>query len=198
MSTDSIIESLRELPLDDLIKAARANGALHHGSLGSHTHSLPGITPAPDDYIEALIGRIVVSPPAGWRTGREDALRAERDAAQDWAELMGQAVVDILGIHQDEVPNKEELLRLAQTAAARRVETADDMDALPDGTVIRAERIVEGRRRSIGYYFERRGKTWTDMDPSDRSDGEDTFRSRDVRAYCDGTITVLWTPGAGE
>ncbi|AKJ72228.1 hypothetical protein TPA4_63 [Tsukamurella phage TPA4] len=49
-----------------------------------------------------------------------DALRAERDEAQAWAELIGQAVVGILGIHEDEVPDQVELLRLAQAEASTR------------------------------------------------------------------------------
>lgn len=51
---------------------------------------------------------------------RETALRAERDEAQAWAELIGQAVVGILGIHEDEVPDQVELLRLAQAEASTR------------------------------------------------------------------------------
>lgn len=56
MTTDSIIGQLRTLPTAELVKAARANAQLH--SSGAHTHSLPGITPAPDDYVEALAERL--------------------------------------------------------------------------------------------------------------------------------------------
>lgn len=78
-----------------------------------------------------------------------DALRAERDEAQNWAELIGQAVVGILGIHEDEVPDQVELLRLAQAEAgtrerlrAQRQSAIDERDDLR-AAIVRLQRMAD-------------------------------------------------------
>lgn len=78
----------------------------------------------------------------------------------------------------------------------RTVTTDEELEALPKGTLIRAveERLMS---RDIGRVFENIGGRypWLELDPGDRSDGEDAYPSMTIRyIFGKGSITVLHTP----
>lgn len=103
-------------------------------------------------------------------------------------------------VNVDCYPSDEyEIIRnLVQTVAPRILTSVAEINALPEKSVIRAERVAEGprRRHVFGYYFERTGREWTAMDPTDRMDGEDTVTAEFIRNFCTGNITVCYAPQA--
>ncbi|AYB69144.1 hypothetical protein KNU10_gp12 [Gordonia phage Foxboro] len=83
------------------------------------------------------------------------------------------------------------------------VTTVEELNALPEGTVIRAEEIREkdhlhGRPWTIGTYLEKsRRNEWLELNPSDRMDGEETVDPEFVIRYRarNGRCLILWKPG---
>lgn len=49
------------------------------------------------------------------------------------------------------------------------------LDALPDDTIVRVVEVIDLRSRTVeqGSLFQKFGRGWVEMDPSDRNDGED-------------------------
>lgn len=73
----------------------------------------------------------------------------------------------------------------------RMVTSTVELMALPLGSLIRA--LLHGNQ-SPGTVFERVGKEWLELDPSDRDDGEQTIPSAAIfRVYKHG-VFVLFTP----
>lgn len=81
---------------------------------------------------------------------------------------------------------------------SRTVRTVDELDALPDRSIIRAEK--ERGPRTGATYFEKlwRGK-WLNLDPSDRYDGEESLDSDLIIKWFakGGQCRILWTPEDG-
>ncbi|AUG29450.1 MULTISPECIES: hypothetical protein [Microbacterium] len=93
---------------------------------------------------------------------------------------------------------------------AARDAVAALLDELPDGALVQVVEVNEIkadwtiRQRS---YYERFGRGWSLLDPSDRNDGEDTFDSRQVAAASihygaarreNGFIRVLFVPAEDD
>lgn len=89
----------------------------------------------------------------------------------------------------------------SELANASSANTVEDLDALPEYAVIRAEEHREmpsGRKHVIGRYFEKASQHrngWLELNPSDRMDGEDTMPAAlVVNYYGTGGCTVLYRP----
>ncbi|AON97353.1 hypothetical protein BIZ71_gp60 [Gordonia phage Hedwig] len=85
------------------------------------------------------------------------------------------------------------------------VTTVEELQELPERTVIRSEEVREGGRRDhvIGRYFEKhsaRRNEWLELNPSDRFDGEETVDAALIVQYyaANGRCLVLWQPEAGD
>ncbi|MES9514109.1 hypothetical protein ACIQYW_14075 [Rhodococcus erythropolis] len=85
-----------------------------------------------------------------------------------------------------------EQVEAAGWSKPRMVNSTVELMALPLGSLIRA--LLHGNQ-SPGTVFERVGKEWLELDPSDRGDGEQTIPSAAIfRVYKHG-VFVLFTPG---
>lgn len=74
---------------------------------------------------------------------------------------------------------------------SRTVNSTAELMTLPSGSLIRA---LLHENQSPGTVFERVGKEWLELDPSDRDDGEQTIPSAAIfRVYKHG-VFVLFTP----
>ncbi|MBN9214743.1 MAG: hypothetical protein J0J04_08005 [Microbacterium sp.] len=110
------------------------------------------------------------------------------------------------------------VLSVAETLAANpaldqiaaRDAVAAQLDELPDGTIVQVVDVNEIRPdwtiRQPSYY-QRFGRGWTELDPSDRMDGEmsaDSGQEAAASIYYgakgreNGFIRVLWVPGTQD
>lgn len=96
-----------------------------------------------------------------------------------------------------------DLVTAVKRLTPRVIETVRELDALPEGAVVRAEKVREGARRVhiIGSYFEKtshRRNEWMQLDPGDRMDGEDRVDGDGVLRYfaSGGRVIVLYIPEA--
>lgn len=78
------------------------------------------------------------------------------------------------------------------------ITSIEELDALPEYAVIRADEKRDGRRHTIGRYFEKcdmRRNEWLELDPGDRSDGENTVPAElIINYYATAGATVLYRP----
>lgn len=79
--------------------------------------------------------------------------------------------------------------------------TVEELNALPEGTVIRAEEVRDQSLRRpwvIATYLEKASRNeWLELNPSDRMDGEETVDPEFVVRYRarNGRCLLLWKPG---
>ena len=83
--------------------------------------------------------------------------------------------------------------------ASTLLHTADDFDALPDGSLVLTIEIVfpnsvHGRRRTLWQKF---GKEWVQLDPSDRQNGEESKPSGYLENLLTGFGNKRTVPGVG-
>ncbi|MFF1946927.1 hypothetical protein ACFVWF_32840 [Rhodococcus qingshengii] len=85
-----------------------------------------------------------------------------------------------------------ETIAALQKALPRTVNSAAELDALPEDTVIRVQ-----KRKGVKFatYYEKIHRNmWLALDPGDRSDGEDSWDALFIVRFNEA-ITVLFTPG---
>ncbi|EMY33569.1 hypothetical protein D477_014246 [Arthrobacter crystallopoietes BAB-32] len=99
----------------------------------------------------------------------------------------------------------EHVAELIAEATARKITTAEELDGLPVGTVIRCVRARTPEHDEIFRRTANRRAPWLHLDPSDRQDDETTLESGHVlRWYGDLSVTVLhpgtilWPGGSAE
>ncbi|AEQ21116.1 hypothetical protein E3_1960 [Rhodococcus phage E3] len=85
----------------------------------------------------------------------------------------------------------------AATAQHPEVATEEELDSLPPGSLVR---VHHSRGSELGKVFERSGwrSCWTELDPSDRYDGENSADSGDILALLrfssHDKVTVIYVP----
>ena len=95
------------------------------------------------------------------------------------------------GLYEHEAQELANRLLAAGWSKPRTVNSTAELMALPLGSLIRA---LLHENQSPGTVFERVGKEWLELDPSDRDDGEQTIPSAAIfRVYKHG-VFVLFTP----
>lgn len=76
---------------------------------------------------------------------------------------------------------------------ARVIRTPEELDALPEGSIIRA---TLHHNQNAGDVWEKYWRNeWLKLDPSDRDDGESTYDARIVFAHKYAEIVVVWESG---
>jgi len=83
-------------------------------------------------------------------------------------------------------------LQTAGWSKPRTVKSADELDALPEDTVIRVQKRKGAKFAT--YYEKIHRNMWLALDPGDRSDGEDAWDAPVIVRFNEA-ITVLFTPG---
>lgn len=122
---------------------------------------------------------------------RSQATPARDELAEKWRADLIKAQGDDLTIELGR-RGASELLELLSPPKPRTVTSAAELMALPLGSLIRA---LLHEKQTPGTVFERVGKEWLELDPSDRDDGEQTIPSAAIfRVYKHG-VFVLFTPG---